>query len=482
MKYEAVIGLEVHTELQTTTKIFCGCKTSFGAEPNTNVCPVCLGLPGVLPVLNKRVLEFAVRAGLALNCEISRFSKFDRKNYYYPDLPKNFQTSQFDLPICERGHLDIEVNGEKKQIRITRAHMEEDAGKLVHHGTSITDSDYSLVDYNRTGTPLLEIVTEPDMRSAKEAVAYLEKMRAILQYIGISDCRMEEGSLRCDANVSVRPVGQKELGTKAEIKNINSFKGVEKAIEYEALRQAEILEDGGKIIQETRTWDEKEGVTKSMRTKEEANDYRYFPEPDLAPFTVSEEYIEDIRKTLPELPDERRERYIANFGLSSTDAQYMTNDKDTSDYFEKVVAAGADPKASVNWIMGEFASQLSNAGIEIAKAPVTPENLAKLLALIAKGTISGKIAKKVFAEMWKDGADPEEIVKAQGLVQISDTGALKELVVKVIANNPKAVEDFKAGKKKAVGALVGQIMKETKGKANPKVINELLNDELKKLC
>ena len=481
MKYEAVIGLEVHTELQTTTKIFCGCKTSFGAEPNTNVCPVCLGLPGVLPVLNKRVLEFAVRAGLALNCEISRFSKFDRKNYYYPDLPKNFQTSQFDLPICERGHLDIEVNGEKKQIRITRAHMEEDAGKLVHHGTSITDSDYSLVDYNRTGTPLLEIVTEPDMRSAKEAVAYLEKMRAILQYIGISDCRMEEGSLRCDANVSVRPVGQKELGTKTEIKNINSFKGVEKAIEYEALRQAEILEDGGKIIQETRTWDEKEGVTKSMRTKEEANDYRYFPEPDLAPFTVSEEYIEDIRKTLPELPDERRERYIANFGLSSTDAQYMTNDKDTSDYFEKVVAAGADPKASVNWIMGEFASQLSNAGIEIAKAPVTPENLAKLLALIAKGTISGKIAKKVFAEMWKDGADPEEIVKAQGLVQISDTGALKELVVKVIANNPKAVEDFKAGKKKAVGALVGQIMKETKGKANPKVINELLNDEVKKL-
>lgn len=481
MKYEAVIGLEVHTELQTTTKIFCGCKTSFGAEPNTNVCPVCLGLPGVLPVLNKRVLEFAVRAGLALNCEISRFSKFDRKNYYYPDLPKNFQTSQFDLPICERGHLDIEVNGEKKQIRITRAHMEEDAGKLVHHGTSITDSDYSLVDYNRTGTPLLEIVTEPDMRSAKEAVAYLEKMRAILQYIGISDCRMEEGSLRCDANVSVRPVGQKELGTKTEIKNINSFKGVEKAIEYEALRQAEILEDGGKIIQETRTWDEKEGVTKSMRTKEEANDYRYFPEPDLAPFTVSEEYIEDIRKTLPELPDERRERYIANFGLSSTDAQYMTNDKDTSDYFEKVVAAGADPKASVNWIMGEFASQLSNAGIEIAKAPVTPENLAKLLALIAKGTISGKIAKKVFAEMWKNGADPEEIVKAQGLVQISDTGALKELVVKVIANNSKAVEDFKAGKKKAVGALVGQIMKETKGKANPKVINELLNDELKKL-
>lgn len=481
MKYEAVIGLEVHTELQTTTKIFCGCKTSFGAEPNTNVCPVCLGLPGVLPVLNKRVLEFAVRAGLALNCEISRFSKFDRKNYYYPDLPKNFQTSQFDLPICERGHLDIEVNGEKKQIRITRAHMEEDAGKLVHHGTSITDSDYSLVDYNRTGTPLLEIVTEPDMRLPRKLLLTLKKCALSCSTSVFPTAAWKKEAFAVMRTFLVRPVGQKELGTKTEIKNINSFKGVEKAIEYEALRQAEILEDGGKIIQETRTWDEKEGVTKSMRTKEEANDYRYFPEPDLAPFTVSEEYIEDIRKTLPELPDERRERYIANFGLSSTDAQYMTNDKDTSDYFEKVVAAGADPKASVNWIMGEFASQLSNAGIEIAKAPVTPENLAKLLALIAKGTISGKIAKKVFAEMWKDGADPEEIVKAQGLVQISDTGALKELVVKVIANNPKAVEDFKAGKKKAVGALVGQIMKETKGKANPKVINELLNDELKKL-
>uniref|UniRef100_UPI004038CC2E Asp-tRNA(Asn)/Glu-tRNA(Gln) amidotransferase subunit GatB n=1 Tax=Dialister succinatiphilus TaxID=487173 RepID=UPI004038CC2E len=358
MKYEAVIGLEVHTELQTKTKIFCSCRTSFGADPNTNVCPVCLGLPGVLPVLNKKVLEYAVRAGLALNCEISRFSKFDRKNYYYPDLPKNFQTSQFDLPICEHGYLDVEVEGEKRRIRITRAHMEEDAGKLVHHGTSITDSDYSLVDYNRTGTPLLEIVSEPDMRSAKEAVAYMEKMRAILQYVGISDCRMEEGSLRCDANVSVRPVGQKELGTKTEIKNINSFKGVERAIEYEAMRQAELLEDGGKVVQETRTWDEKEGVTKSMRTKEEANDYRYFPEPDLVPFTVSDEYIENIRKSLPELPDARKERYMKEFGLSSEDAVFMTNDKATADYFEAAVDAGAHPKACVNWLMGEFASQL----------------------------------------------------------------------------------------------------------------------------
>lgn len=481
MKYEAVIGLEVHTELQTKTKIFCSCRTSFGADPNTNVCPVCLGLPGVLPVLNKKVLEYAVRAGLALNCEISRFSKFDRKNYYYPDLPKNFQTSQFDLPICEHGYLDVEVEGEKRRIRITRAHMEEDAGKLVHHGTSITDSDYSLVDYNRTGTPLLEIVSEPDMRSAKEAVAYMEKMRAILQYVGISDCRMEEGSLRCDANVSVRPVGQKELGTKTEIKNINSFKGVERAIEYEAMRQAELLEDGGKVVQETRTWDEKEGVTKSMRTKEEANDYRYFPEPDLVPFTVSDEYIENIRKSLPELPDARKERYMKEFGLSSEDAVFMTNDKATADYFEAAVDAGADPKACVNWLMGEFASQLSTDGIEIAKAPVSAENLAALLKLISKGTISGKIAKKVFATMWKEGGNPEEIVKAQGLVQISDTAELSKLVDEVVGKNPKAVEDFKAGKKKAVGALVGHIMKATKGKANPRVINELLNKKLQSL-
>lgn len=481
MKYEAVIGLEVHTELQTKTKIFCSCRTSFGADPNTNVCPVCLGLPGVLPVLNKKVLEYAVRAGLALNCEISRFSKFDRKNYYYPDLPKNFQTSQFDLPICEHGYLDVEVEGEKRRIRITRAHMEEDAGKLVHHGTSITDSDYSMVDYNRTGTPLLEIVSEPDMRSAKEAVAYMEKMRAILQYVGISDCRMEEGSLRCDANVSVRPVGQKELGTKTEIKNINSFKGVERAIEYEAMRQAELLEDGGKVVQETRTWDEKEGVTKSMRTKEEANDYRYFPEPDLVPFTVSDEYIENIRKSLPELPDARKERYMKEFGLSSEDAVFMTNDKATADYFEAAVDAGADPKACVNWLMGEFASQLSTDGIEIAKAPVSAENLAALLKLISKGTISGKIAKKVFATMWKEGGNPEEIVKAQGLVQISDTAELSKLVDEVVGKNPKAVEDFKAGKKKAVGALVGQIMKATKGKANPRVINELLNKKLQSL-
>lgn len=478
MKYEAVIGLEVHTELRTATKIFCSCRTSFGAEPNTNVCPVCLGLPGVLPVLNKKVLEFAVRTGLALNCEISRYSKFDRKNYYYPDLPKNFQTSQYDLPICEHGHLDVEVDGKKTTIRITRAHMEEDAGKLVHHGTSITDSDYSLVDYNRTGTPLLEIVSEPDMRSAKEAVAYMEKLRAILQYCGVSDCKMEEGSLRCDANVSVRPVGQKELGTKTEIKNINSFRGVERAIEYEAMRQAELLEEGGTVVQETRTWDEKEGVTKSMRKKEEANDYRYFPEPDLVPFTVSEEYIEEIRKTLPELPDARKERYMESYGLTSYDADYLTNDKARADYFEAMVAAGADPKEAANWLMGDFVKKLSQSGLEMAAAPVTAAALADLLGLIGKGTISGKIAKQVFSDMWETGKDAETIVKEKGLVQISDTGALEELADRIIAANPQSVADFKAGKKKAVGFLMGQIMKETKGKANPHVVNGILTKKL----
>lgn len=478
MKYEAVIGLEVHTELRTNTKIFCSCKTSFGADPNTNVCPVCLGLPGVLPVLNEKVLEFAVRAGLALNCKIARYSKFDRKNYYYPDLPKDFQTSQFDLPICGPGYLDIEVEGVKKRINITRAHMEEDAGKLVHHGTSITDSDYSLVDYNRTGTPLLEIVSEPDMRSAEEAVAYMEKLRTILQYVGISDCKMEEGSLRCDANISVRPAGTTKLGTKTEIKNINSFRGVGRAIEYEAIRQAELLEEGGKVIQETRTWDEKEGITKSMRSKEEANDYRYFPEPDLVPFTVSEEYIENINSTLSELPDVRKARYIKDFGLSSDDAEMMTNNKSLSDYFEEIVKVGAEPKATVNWLMGEFMSHLSDSGLEIEDTPVTAKDLASLLDLISKGVISGKIAKQVFKEMWETHKEPALIVKEKGLVQISDTSALESIVDDIILKNPQSVDDFKQGKKKAVGFLMGQIMKATKGKANPRVVNGIL---LKKL-
>ena len=482
-QYEMTIGIECHVQLATKTKLFSPADNDArDAEPNEKTHEIDFGLPGMLPVLNKHAVELAVRAGKALNAPIARVSRFDRKHYFYPDLPKGYQTSQMYQPIILAGYVDAPLeDGSLKRVRIHHAHMEEDAGKLVHHGNSITDSDYSLVDYNRTGTPLLEIVSEPDMRSAKEAVAYMEKLRAILQYVEISDCRMEEGSLRCDANVSVRPIGQKELGTKTEIKNINSFRGVERAIEYEALRQAELLEEGGKIIQETRTWDEKEGITKSMRSKEEANDYRYFPEPDLVPFTVSKEYIEKIRKTLPELPDARKERYMRCFGLSSEDAVMMTNDKDRSDYFEAVVKAGADPKAAVNWLMGEFASQLSTDGIEIAAAPVTAENLAELLKLISKGTISGKIAKKVFADMWKDGGGAEEIVRVKGLTQISDTGELEGLVANVIAEHPQAVADFKAGKKKAVGALVGQIMKVTKGQANPQVVNQLLAKKLSEL-
>ena len=478
MKYEAVIGLEVHTELQTKTKIFCSCKTSFGADPNTNVCPVCLGLPGVLPVLNKKVLEYAVRAGLALNCEISRFSKFDRKNYYYPDLPKNFQTSQFDLPICEHGYLDVEVEGKKRRIRITRAHMEEDAGKLVHHGTSITDSDYSLVDYNRTGTPLLEIVSEPDMRSAKEAVAYMEKMRAILQYVGISDCRMEEGSLRCDANVSVRPVGQKELGTKTEIKNINSFKGVERAIEYEAMRQAELLEDGGKVVQETRTWDEKEGVTKSMRTKEEANDYRYFPEPDLVPIVVSDEWLQQIKDNQPELRDEKLARYEAEFGLPEYDAKILTGEKKLADLFEETTAICNNPKKVSNWLMGETMRLLKERDMDATDISFSPEHLAKIIALTEAGTINNSVAKEVFEKVFAEDIDPEKYIEEHGLKSDNDEDALRATIEQIVKDNPQSVEDYHNGKEKAIGFLVGQTMKATKGKANPGMVNKILKELL----
>lgn len=478
MKYESVIGLEVHTELKTATKIFCGCKTTFGAEPNSNVCPVCLGLPGVLPVLNKKVVDFAIRAGLALNCKIANFTKFDRKNYYYPDLPKNFQTSQYDLPICEHGYLDIEVDGETRRIGITRIHMEEDAGKLVHSGTTITDSDSSNVDYNRTGVPLLEIVSEPDLRSGAEAAAYMEKLRSILEYIAVSDVKMEEGSLRCDANVSVRPVGETKLGTKVEMKNINSIRGVARSIEYEAQRQAEALEDGEKIVQETRTWDESKGTTATMRVKEEADDYRYFPEPDLVPFTISDEYIESIRQALPELPDARKVRLMQEHGLSDYDAGIITLSRSMAEYFDELVAAGADAKEGANWLMGDFSMLLNEAGKTPATAPVRPQGLAGMLAKIADGTISGKIAKTVFRDMWEQGKSAEEIIEAKGLKQISDTGELTQLIHDVVAANPQSVEDYRAGKKKAIGFLVGQIMKKTKGRANPQVVNQLLVKEL----
>lgn len=477
MDYEIVIGLEVHSELKTKSKIFCGCSTQFGSEQNTNVCPVCLGLPGVLPVINEKVVEFAIRAGLALNCEILPFSKFDRKNYYYPDLPKNFQTSQYDLPIAVNGYLDIEVDGQIKRIGITRVHMEEDAGKLVHSGT-INKSDYALVDYNRTGVPLIEIVSEPDIRTPEEAKAYLEKLKAILQYIDVSDCKMEEGSLRCDANISLRPRGTEPFGTKAEIKNLNSFRSVQRGLEYEAIRQEQVLEEGGRVIQETRSWDEAKGVTLSMRSKEQADDYRYFPEPDLVPIIVDPAKVEEIRNGLPELPDARQKRLSQDYGLSSYDAGIITASKAMADYFDEAVQHKIDAKAAANWLMGEVSKHLNTAGLPIEECPVAPARLAGMIALIEKGTISGKIAKTVFEEMWSTGKDADTVVKEKGLVQITDEGAIIGIVEAVIAANPQSVEDFKAGKDKAIGFLVGQIMKQTKGRANPELVNKLLRERL----
>ncbi len=478
MKYEAVIGLEIHCELKTKTKIFCGCATGFGAEQNTHVCPVCLGLPGVLPTVNKRVVEFGIKAGLATNCTINKYSKFDRKNYYYPDLPKNWQTSQYDLPIAEHGWVDIDVDGEKRRIRLTRIHMEEDAGKLVHSGTTIKDSATSNVDYNRTGVPLLEIVSEPDLRSAEEARAYMEKIKAIMEYIDVSNCRMEEGNLRADINVSLRPAGTEELGTRTEMKNINSFKNLEDAINYEIERQQEVLEDGGHVVQETRTFDPARGITLSMRSKENAHDYRYMPEPDLPPIVTSEETIEKYRSELPELPDARRARLEKEYGLSDYDAGIITSSRAMAEYFDAVVATGADPKLAANWIMGDLAKNLNEDGIDIAKSPVSAERLGKMIGLIMKDTISGKIAKKVFKEMWTNEDDPEKIVKDKGLVQITDTGAIEAAVDAAIAANPKAVAEYKGGKKKAIGALVGQVMKATRGKANPQMVNKMLAEKL----
>ena len=478
MEYEAVIGLEIHSELKTATKIFCGCATTFGAEQNTHTCPVCLGLPGVLPKVNKRVVEFAIKAGLATNCTINQYSKFDRKNYYYPDLPKNWQTSQYDLPIAEHGWVDIDVEGQRKRVRLTRIHMEEDAGKLVHSGTTIKDSATSNVDYNRTGVPLIEIVSEPDMHSAAEARAYMEKIKSILEYIDVSNCRMEEGNLRADINVSLRPVGSDKLGTRTEMKNINSFKALEDAINYEIERQADVLDDGGKIIQETRTWNPEKGITQSMRSKEDAHDYRYMPEPDLPPIITSAEEIEAFRKSLPELPDARRERLTKEYGLSDYDAGIITSSRAMAEYFDNVIAEGVDAKAAANWIMSDLSKNLNAENLTIEQSPVDAKRLGQMIKLIDNGTISGKIAKTVFVEMWKSTDPPEKIVKDKGLVQITDTSAIEGIVDDVIANNPKAVEEYKAGKKKAIGALVGQIMKATKGKANPQMVNQLLTKKL----
>ncbi len=480
-EYEVVIGLEVHAELKTNSKIFCCSSTEFGGDPNTHVCPVCLGLPGVLPVVNKKVIEYAIKAGLALNCGIAGFSKFDRKNYYYPDLPKNYQISQYDLPIAEHGHLEITVDGKRKRIGITRVHMEEDAGKLVHEGATMASSRYSLVDYNRTGVPLVEIVSEPDIRSPEEARLYLEKLKAILQYTEVSDCKMEEGSLRCDANVSVRPVGQKEFGTRTELKNMNSFRALQKALEYEVERQTEVIEEGGRVIQETRTWDEAKGITLSMRSKEEAHDYRYFPDPDLVPMVISREWVEEIGKTLPELPDARKDRYVRDYGLPEYDAEVITGSKELSDYFDEGLKYTQNAKALSNWVMGELLKFINAAGKSVGDSdfPVPAANLAELVDLIDKGEISGKIAKDVFKDMQEKGQKPSAIVEAKGLKQISDEGAIAAIVDEIVAKNPQSVEDFRNGKDRAIGFLVGQVMKATRGQANPELVNRLLREKMK---
>lgn len=474
-KYETVIGLEVHVELHTKTKIFCGCSTEFGAPPNTHTCPVCLGHPGVLPVLNRQAVDYAMKAAMALNCEIGDVSKFDRKNYFYPDLPKAYQISQYDQPIGLNGYIDIEVNGETKRIGITRLHLEEDAGKLTH----VDGGFASLVDFNRVGTPLVEIVSEPDISSPEEAKAYLEKLRAIMQYCDVSDVKMEEGSMRCDANISLRPYGQKEFGTRAELKNMNSFRGVVRGLEYEQYRQAEILDEGGVVVQETRRWDESQGKTFSMRGKEEAHDYRYFPDPDLVTLHIDETWKERIRESIPELPDARKARYTSEYGLPDYDAGVITSSKGLADLFESSLQYTKDAKSVSNWIMGELLGYLNSNGLELADVKLTGQGLGEMIGLLDKGTISSKIAKTVFKEMLQSGKLPQQIVEEQGLVQISDEGAILAIVNEVVANNPASVEDYKAGKEKAIGFLVGQVMKQSKGKANPGLVNKLLVEVLK---
>lgn len=474
VRYEAVIGLEVHAQMQTETKIFCGCSTKFGSGPNTQTCPVCIGMPGVLPVLNSRALEFAVRTGLATNCKISPYSRFARKNYFYPDLPKGYQISQYERPICEHGFIDISVDGKTRRIGITRIHMEEDAGKNIHEGTG----NYSFVDLNRTGVPLMEIVSEPDIRSPKEASEYMKKLRTVLRYLGVCDGNMEQGSLRCDANVSLRPVGQKEFGTRAEIKNINSFRFVEKAIEYEIKRQMKVLGDGGKVVQETRLWDSSRGITESMRSKEEAHDYRYFPEPDLVPIVVDQKWTDGIRASLPELPDLKIKRFVTELGLPEYDASLLTEEKPVAEWFEEVVRAGGQPKAASNWMMGDLMRYLNEENKQISDCPIKPEQLAAMLRLIDDGTISGKIAKTVFDEMYRTGKAPEIIVQEKGLVQITDSSEIEKAVDDIISKNQNEVARFREGDEKLLGFFVGQAMKATKGKANPKMLNDLLKKKL----
>ncbi len=474
MEYEAVIGLEVHAQLLTDSKIFCSCSTKFGAAPNSHTCQIDLGMPGVLPVLNKKVVEYTIKMALATHCRINREDVFARKNYFYPDLPKGYQISQYAHPLAEFGYVDIEVNGDKKRIGITRIHMEEDAGKLIHD--EFTPS--SFVDLNRTGVPLIEIVSEPDMRSPEEAAAYLRRLHEVLVYLEICDGNMEEGSFRCDANVSIRPRGQEKFGTRSELKNMNSFRNVQRALEYEIKRQQYVIEGGGEVVQETRLWDDSAGVTNSMRGKEEAHDYRYFPDPDLVPVIIDEAWIEDVRRSLPELPLEKRERFVSEYGIPAYDAGVLTSTKALADYYEKTVQLTKKPKIASNWVMGDFLRFLNEEKRDIKDAPVSPEALAEMINLIEDGTISGKIAKEVFEDMYRSGKLAAEIIKEKGLVQITDTAALEKAIDDVIAANPENLERYRAGKDKLFGFFVGQVMKATQGKANPNLVNELLKKKL----
>ena len=475
MQYEAVIGLEVHAQLLTNSKIFCGCSTKFGAAPNTHTCPVCLGMPGVLPVLNRKVVEYTLRLALATHCKISPSSRFARKNYFYPDLPKGYQISQYELPVAEHGWIDIEANGEGKRIGITRIHLEEDAGKLIHDATQ----PFSYVDFNRTGVPLIEIVSEPDLRTPEEASSYLKKLRDIVRYLDICDGNMEEGSFRCDANISLRPVGSDGLGVKAEVKNMNSFRFVQRALEYEIKRQHAILEQGGTIVQETRLWDSDKSVTHGMRGKEEAHDYRYFPDPDLVPVVVDDEWIEKVRLELPELPNAKKARFMSEYGLPEQDAVVLTGNKELAAYFEASVARFPQPKKVSNWIMAELLRELNRDHREINQCPVTPEALADLLIMMEEDVISGKIAKTVFEEMYGTGQAPGTIVAEKGLKQVTDEGEIGKVIEGIMAAHPNQVDEYRTGKEKLLGFFVGQVMKQTQGKANPKLVNEVLREKLK---